>query len=104
MFCNIAFYPKDEGNRFLRNIGTCPPNDTMAYPSFRAIETVHLRAAFLWDIAFRHWVFVVQRFPDRVVTSYPNVSGLLKKCYALECHNISVIKGTDCYIFHAYIY
>jgi len=76
----------------------------VAYPNFQAIETVHLRAAFLWDIAFRHWVFLVQRFPDRVGTSYPNVSGLLKKCYALECRNISVIKCIECYIIYMFIY
>jgi len=67
----------------------------VAYTSFQAIEAVHLRAAFLWDIAFRHWVFIVQRFPGRVVTIYPNISSLLKKCYALECHNISPIKGIE---------
>jgi len=104
MFCNIAFYPNDEDSRFLRNVGNCPPNDSVAYPNFHAIETVHFRAAFLWDIAFRHWVFVVQRFPDRVVTSYPNVSILLKECYALECHNICLIKGFECYIIYVYIY
>jgi hypothetical protein len=47
MFCDIAFYPNNEGNRFLCNTGTCPPNNTVAYPRFQAIETVHLRAAFL---------------------------------------------------------